>query len=90
MDPLNFLTKNPLKEEFNLLSKGDNNPVDDRGLYPKNVIWLNKEHIIGKIRAYCPYIGYITILINEKPILKYALIGAMLFSVMISKDPESK
>ena len=83
------MVKNPYKEEFNLLSKGDNNPVDDRGLYPTNVFWLNKKHIIGKIRAYCPYVGYLTIVINDYPILKYGLIGFMLLSVMMSKDPES-
>ena len=89
MDPFRFMTKNPFDEDFFLLSKGDNNPVDDWGLYPTNVFWLNKEHIIGKIWAYCPYVGYLTIIINDYPILKYALIGFMLMSVMISKDPES-
>lgn len=86
---MNWLTQNPFEEEFNLLSKGDNNPVDDRGLYPRNVFWLNKKHIIGKIRAYCPYVGYLTIVINDYPILKYSLIGMMLLSVIISKDPEN-
>lgn len=83
------MVKNPFDEEFNLLSKGDNNPVDDRGLYPRNIFWLNKKHIIGKIRAYCPYVGYLTIIINEYPFLKQLLIGCMLLSVMMSKDPES-
>lgn len=86
---MNWLTQHPFDEEFNLLSKGDNNPVDDRGLYPRNVFWLNKKHIIGKIRAYCPYVGYLTIVINDYPILKYSLIGMMLLSVIVSKDPEN-
>lgn len=89
MDPINWLTQHPFEEEFNLLSKGDNNPVDDRGLYPRNVFWLNKRHIIGKIRAYCPYVGYLTIVINDYPLLKYGLILMMLMSVVISKDPEN-
>ena len=83
------MTQNPFAEDFYLLSKGDNNPVDDRGLYPRNIFWLNKKHIIGKIRAYCPYVGYLTIFINDYPILKYTLIGLMLLSVVISKDPEN-
>ena len=85
-----FLTRQPYKEEFSLLSKGDNNPVDDRGLYPPRTFWLNRKHIIGKIRAYCPYVGYLTILLNEHPMLKYTVLGLMLFSVMVSKDPENK
>ena len=27
------------------LTKGDNNEVDDRGLYPRNVKYLEEEHI---------------------------------------------
>ena len=85
-----FLTKQPYEQEFSLLSKGDDNPVDDRGLYPPQTFWLNRKHIIGKIRGYCPYVGYLTILLNEKPLLKYTVLGLMLLSVMISKDPENK
>lgn len=84
-----FLLKQPYDEEFNLLSKGDNNPVNDRGLYPHGVIWLKRKHIIGIIRGYCPYVGYLTIVINENPVLKYSLLGFMLLSVMMSKDPEN-
>lgn len=83
------LIKQPYDQEFNLLSKGDNNPVNDRGLYPHGVIWLNRKHIIGQIRGYCPYVGYLTIVINENPILKYSLLGSMLLSVMLSKDTEN-
>jgi signal peptidase len=71
-----------------MLSKGDNNQGDDRGLYPTNQIWLNREHIIGKIRAYMPFVGYLTILINDYPILKYLMMGLMIFSVMINKEKE--
>ena len=85
--PVNsHLFDNPNEREFNLLSKGDNNPVDDRGLYPRNVLWLNKKHIIGKIRAYCPYVGYLTILLNDNPPIKYAVLGLMLLSVYLSKE----
>ena len=86
----NFLLEQPYKEEFSMLSKGDANPTDDRGLYPSGVFWLNRKHVIGKIRAYCPFVGYLTILLNENPPLKYTVLGLMLFSVMISKDQENK
>lgn len=85
-----YLVSQPYNEEFSMLSKGDANPVDDRGLYPPKTFWLNRKHVIGKIRAYCPYVGYLTILLNENPILKYTVLGLMLFSVMIAKDPENK
>ena len=72
------------------MSKGDNNQVNDIGLYPKGIFWLKKKHIIGKIRAYCPYVGYLTILFSDYEYLKYALIGFMFLSVLVSKDPENK
>ena len=38
--------------EIDFLTKGDNNPVDDRGLYPRNQRWLHKENIIGKATGF--------------------------------------
>jgi len=40
--------------EVDLLTKGDNNPVDDRGLYPPGQLWLNERHIIGRAKGYPP------------------------------------
>ena len=53
--------------DFFLLTKGDNNSIDDRGLYPARKFWLHDEDMIGKIRAFCPLIGYVTIMLNENP-----------------------
>lgn len=82
----NYLSKNPLQEHFHLLSKGDNNPVDDRGLYEAGKLWLSRDDIIGKVRAYCPYVGYLTILLNENPVLQYSVLGLMFLSVVLAKD----
>ena len=38
--------------EVDVLTKGDNNMVDDRGLYPRGQLWLNKKHIIGKAQGF--------------------------------------
>jgi signal peptidase len=32
-----------------ILTKGDNNWGDDRSLYPKGQLWLNPNHIMGKV-----------------------------------------
>lgn len=85
-----YLTKEPLKDEFWLLSKGDANPVDDRGLYPRGVMYLNRKHIVGKIRAYCPYVGYLTIKIKETAVAKYAFLTLIVLSIVLSKDPDNK
>ena len=43
-----------------MMTKGDNNPVDDFGLY-QGLEWLERKHIVGKVRGFIPYVGYITI-----------------------------
>ena len=34
-----------------ILTKGDNNQVDDRGLYNPGQLWIHREHIVGKVRG---------------------------------------
>ncbi len=75
-------------DDYNVLTKGDANPVCDRGLYEKNQIWLNKKHIQGRIRGYLPYIGVLTIILNDYPWVKYAVLGLMGIFVLTSKDPQ--
>ncbi|KAG8457765.1 hypothetical protein KFE25_005778 [Diacronema lutheri] len=69
-----------------ILTKGDNNSVDDRGLYAAGQSWINKEHIIGRARGYLPYIGMVTIIMNDYPLLKYCLVGLMGLFVLTSKE----
>ena len=45
------------KVEF--LTKGDNNQVDDRGLYGRGQKWLQVKHLIGRVKGYLPYIGFV-------------------------------
>ena len=40
-----------------LLTKGDNNPDDDRGVYPPGQRWLSKELIVGRVIGYLPKVG---------------------------------
>ncbi|MES1920971.1 Signal peptidase complex catalytic subunit S11C [Bonamia ostreae] len=60
------------------LTKGDNNKVNDRGLYSKDLWFLSEEHLQGKIVGYIPNLGYITIMISSTPTsraLAFALMG---------------
>ncbi|KAH9012128.1 hypothetical protein EDB85DRAFT_2076792 [Lactarius pseudohatsudake] len=63
----------PLPENQLLLTKGDNNYLDDVELY-KGLDWLEHKYI-GKVRGFLPYVGYVTIALNDFPQLKYALLG---------------
>lgn len=74
--------------KYYLLTKGDNNPVDDRGLYPRGQLWIHKHDLLGFIEAYCPYVGYVTILMNDYPLLKYCVLGILGITVLLSNDPD--
>ncbi|OAY80080.1 Signal peptidase complex catalytic subunit SEC11C [Ananas comosus] len=67
-------------------SSGDNNPVDDISLYPQGQFWLERHHIIGRAVGYLPHVGWVTIIMTEKPIIKYLLIGALGLLVLSSKE----
>ena len=68
------------------LTKGDNNAVDDRNLYAPGQLWLRRSEIIGRAVASVPFVGMMTILLNDYPALKYALVGLMGVFVLLGKD----
>lgn len=68
------------------LTKGDNNSVDDRGLYAPGQMWLTKKDIVGRARGFLPYVGMVTILMNEYPNLKYAILGILALYVLLHRE----
>lgn len=68
------------------LTKGDNNNVDDRGLYAPGQMWLEKKDVIGRANGYLPYIGIVTILMNDYPKIKYFILAALGFFVLIRRE----
>ncbi|CAI5755723.1 unnamed protein product [Candida verbasci] len=70
-----------------LLTKGDNNAVDDISLYSKKQQYLNsKTDLVGTVIGYLPFVGYITILITENVYFKYGLLGILGLSSLISNE----
>eukprot|EP01027_Heterolobosea_sp_BB2_P000356 GEZU01000511.1.p1 GENE.GEZU01000511.1~~GEZU01000511.1.p1 ORF type:complete len:204 (+),score=27.18 GEZU01000511.1:56-613(+) len=69
-----------------MLTKGDANNVDDRGLYARGQLWLNSKHIVGRAKGFMPYVGMLTIVMNDYPYLKFALIGVLGLLVLLNKD----
>jgi signal peptidase I len=72
--------------EVRLLTKGDNNPVDDRGLYNTGQMWLKPQDILGRCRGYLPYVGQATIYLTDYPLLKYIFLGVMAIYALTQKD----
>lgn len=77
------------KGELRYLTKGDNNPVDDRGLYTRGMYYLNDKQVIGKVAGIIPHAGYLTIVLNDYPMIKFLVLGGMMLSVIMSKDPNN-
>lgn len=69
-----------------MLTKGDNNQVDDRGLYAPGQLWLERSDIQGRARAALPYLGMVTIILNDYPMLKYVLLTMMGLFVLTGKE----
>ncbi|KAJ6673803.1 SIGNAL PEPTIDASE I [Salix viminalis] len=63
--------------KVDILTKGDANPVDDRSLYAYGQNWLKPQQIMGRAVGFVPYAGWVTIIMTEKPIIKYMLVGAL-------------
>lgn len=74
------------QQHLSIVTKGDNNEVDDRGLYKRGQLFLKKSNIMGRAYAFIPFVGMVTIWLNDFPWLKYALIGMMAFFVMIGRE----
>lgn len=70
-----------------LLTKGDNNAVDDLSLYANKKRYLDyKTDIVGTVKGYIPLLGYVTILINENEYFKYGLLGLLGLSALFSNE----
>jgi len=72
--------------DVELLTKGDNNRVDDRGLYAPGQLWLSRDDILGRAVGTLRYVGMVTIALNDYPVLKYVLVGLMGLFVLTSKE----
>lgn len=72
--------------QIEVLTKGDNNRVDDRGLYAPGQLWLQREDILGRAKGTLRYLGMVTIILNDYPVLKYVLIGVMGLFVLTNKE----
>jgi len=68
------------------LTKGDNNQVDDRGLYAPGQFWLQRKDVVGRAKGFVPYVGMVTILMNDYPKFKYAVLAALGFFVLLHRE----
>jgi signal peptidase len=68
------------------LTKGDNNQVDDRGLYADGQLWLQPKDVIGRAKGFVPYIGMVTIVMNDYPKFKYIVLAVLGLFVIVHRE----
>ncbi|XP_022749700.1 signal peptidase complex catalytic subunit SEC11C-like isoform X1 [Durio zibethinus] len=73
-------------KEADILTKGDANDMDDRILYTSSQRWLQQKYIMGRAVGFLPYVGWVTIIMTDKPIIKYILLSALGLLVITSKE----
>ncbi|XP_076068623.1 signal peptidase complex catalytic subunit SEC11 homolog C twr [Oratosquilla oratoria] len=68
------------------LTKGDNNNVDDRGLYADGQAWLTRKDVVGRARGFVPLVGVVTIIMNDYPKVKYAVLAGLGLFVLVHRE----
>lgn len=77
-----------------LLTKGDNNPTEDRALYnpdgPRGhhdvKLWLEESEVLGRAKGFLPRVGMLTIYLTDYPAAKFILIAVLGLFVLTSKE----
>lgn len=69
-----------------MLTKGDNNAVDDRGLYAYNQVWVEPRDVVGRARGWIPYVGMVTIVMNDYPQFKWVLLACLGAYVLLNRE----
>lgn len=67
-----------------ILTKGDNNELDDVALYPVGQDFVHREQVVGVVKGYLPYVGYITIALNESAWFRGVMIAILLSVGLLS------
>lgn len=81
------LREHKTEDQQYLLTKGDNNALDDILLYARKQNYLNqKTDLVGTVKGYLPRVGYVTILLTENMYFRYALLGMMGLSALLSGE----
>lgn len=67
-----------------ILTKGDNNAVDDTTLYPEGQEFVYRENIVGLVRGYVPYVGWISLWLKESPLFLYMITTVLVVLGVVS------
>lgn len=60
--------------------------VDDRGLYAPGQYWLHRKDLVGRAKGFIPYVGMVTIIMNDYPKLKYTVLALLGLFVLLHRE----
>ena len=60
--------------------------MHDRGLYNRGQKWLEQGDLMGTVKGYIPYLGMITIIMNDYPKLKWAVISTLVYFTLSVRE----
>lgn len=60
--------------------------VDDQDLYKQEQQWLEKKDVVGRARGFVPSIGIVTMLLNDCPKFKDAVLLWLGLSVLVHHE----
>ncbi|KAF2870619.1 signal peptidase I [Massariosphaeria phaeospora] len=72
----------PTAEQL-ILTKGDNNLVDDTSIYPPGRPFIQQQDIIGLVRGYIPVMGLFALLAKEGPWVLYLSLAFLLVASIV-------
>jgi len=75
--------------QVKILTKGDNNQVDDRALYNRGQLWIEPKDIVGRAKGMAPYVGMVTIIMNDYPKIKWAVLAVLTALTLLNREAQS-
>jgi signal peptidase len=57
-----------------VLTKGDNNQLDDVAMYPPGRTAVRRDEIVGLVVGYVPYVGWVSIAVQKVISSRYILL----------------
>lgn len=81
--------ENTETNDVKILTKGDNNQVDDRALYNRGQLWIRPKDIVGRAKGMAPYVGMVTIIMNDYPKVKWAVLAVLTALTLLNREAQS-
>ncbi|RCV11351.1 hypothetical protein SETIT_2G178700v2 [Setaria italica] len=67
-----------------VLTKGDNNGVDDYSGFLYSEPWLHRHQVMAKAVGYLPKAGWMNVAVNEKPAVRKVVVGVLGLGILVT------